>query len=566
MDSYNNQDIVELAIEPDERDGFDTWISQKEVVSFLEHDATDEYVIIYASLPHVFIHSILLPKLELNKAMIKDLMKWSHNPFSSWGLTCSSDDAWIEAPLSNAGSDTLRDGEQIIFGRSFDGESSLNSYFELNQKISHILDLHFLPERNAWCKLDRFGDIEEVVKIIKIGNLPKNENGKVICFKKSILGEYAEVEDLTLFRMYDFTRYKSGDFPGWGNNNNEQDFGNSQNIFGRLVIESRVGSYFRGFQLVEVRVPKERVIANAWGETEIDEEKRYCSYIAQDWKNRKITEISCNPSCLANYFTKSDLPFEVTPAFFKPEVLSKYKSDRDKYNLDTRSVSCRGAWHLETFDINSAGQVHTYLIYLSHLPYEEQLHWKQFNEYPKAPISERAHKTDFEGEFYEEYDPLPSLKRKLEQLNRTDVKWWVLRSVDSTSRVHYPYTNSNDEWADEILNLDQLLIEGFEEKWLRNKAKERDCDPDPRLRALKLTESILVSLGFDDDHAREIMSPFHSVHNMRSILKGHTKGTEAEKMRKDALKEFGSFRGHFENLCSSCDESIGIIVEAFNKL
>lgn len=566
MDLYNHQDIVELAIEPDERDGFNTWINQKEVLPFLEQDATDQYVIIYASLPHVFIHSILLPKPELNKAMIKDLMKWSHNPFSSWGLTCSSDDAWIEAPLSNAGSDALRDGEQIIFGRSFDGESSLNSYFELNQKISHVLDLHFIPERSAWCKLDRFGDVEEVVKLIKIRNLPRNENGKIICFKKSILGEYAEVEDLTLFRMYDFTRYKSGDFPGWGNNNNEQDFGNSQDIFGRLVVESRVGSYLRGFQLVEVRVPKERVIANAWGKTGVDEEKRYCSYIAQDWKNGKTTEISCNPSCLANYFTKSDLPFEVTPAFFKPEVLSKYKSDRDKYNLDTRSVSCRGAWHLETFDINSAGQVHTYLIYLSHLPYEEQLHWKQFNEYPKAPISKRAHKTDFEGEFYEEYDPLPSLKRKLEQLNKTDVKWWVLRSADSTSRVHYPYTNSYDEWADEILNLDQLLIEGFEEKWLRNKAKERDCDPDPRLRALKLTESLLVSLGFDDDHAREIMSPFHSVHNMRSILKGHTKGTEAEKIRKDALKEFGSFRGHFENLCSSCDESMEIIVEEFNKL
>jgi len=72
-----------------------------------------------------------------------------------------------------------------------------------------------------------------------------------------------------------------------------------------------------------------------------------------------ITEISCNPTCLANYFTKSDLPFEISPAFFRPEVLLRYKSDPDKYELTIRSISCRDAWYLQTYDINDAGQVHT---------------------------------------------------------------------------------------------------------------------------------------------------------------------------------------------------------------
>ena len=144
----------------------------------------------------------------------------------------------------------------------------------------------------------------------------------------------------------------------------------------------------------------------------------------------------------------------------------KYKSDREKYRLETRSVSCRGTWHLETFDVNDAGQIHTYLKYLSHLPYEEQLHWKQYNEKPKAPISKRAFATDFEGQFYDAYDPLSSLKYKLEKINREKVGWWTLRTDDLTEKVQYPYTSSRDEWADEILNLDQLIVEGLEEKWL----------------------------------------------------------------------------------------------------
>jgi hypothetical protein len=91
-------------------------------------------------------------------------------------------------------------------------------------------------------------------------------------------------------------------------------------------------------------------------------------------------------------------------------VLLKYKADSEKYRLQDRSISCRGAWHLDTYDINEAGQIHTYLIYLRNLPYEEQLYWKAFNEEPKAPISKRAVATDFEGSWDLEYDSLQSLK------------------------------------------------------------------------------------------------------------------------------------------------------------
>ena len=113
-------------------------------------------------MPHVFIHAVLILDIDLDDEVISDLLKWSYNPFSSWGLTCSSDDAWIEAPLSNAGSKTLKSGEQILFGRSFEGIDNNKSYYEINQKISHVLDVHYVPERKAWCKLDAHGDVDAV--------------------------------------------------------------------------------------------------------------------------------------------------------------------------------------------------------------------------------------------------------------------------------------------------------------------------------------------------------------------------------------------------------------------
>ncbi|WP_375185604.1 hypothetical protein [Pseudoalteromonas sp.] len=558
MNIYDLSSLKLLFDEPSSDSDLHLWYQQTDVCDFLSSDESDEYILLYASLPHVFLHAILLPETHTQKENFENLIRWSGSPFSSWGVSCSSEDVTIENPLSSFGDKALSYGEQIIFARSFEGINGGETYYEINQKIAHSLELHYVAERKSWCKLDSHGEIDEVIKIVKIDK-DKNEVGTVICAKKNVLGEYAGIEGLKLFRMFDFTRYKTGDFNGWGSERDPIEI-NSNNIFGSLNVVKGIGSYFKGFQISDIATPKCLIISNVWGNSE--EEKEYCSYIAQDWKNKEIKEISCNPSCLANYFIESDLPFEITPAFFKPEVLLKYKTDRDRYTLNSRSVDCRGAWELKTFDVNSAGQVHTYLIYLSHLPYEEQLHWKQYNESPKAPISKRAMENDIEGKWSSDYDALLSLKDKLDKLNIKRVPWWKLRDKNAPDKVHYPYTSSRDEWAEEILNLDQLIVEGLEEKWLRRKAKELNLNPDARLRALKLIEVILVGVGFETEHAREIMTPFHVVHNARSILKGHTLGQEAEELRKNAITDYGSYKNHYEKICSDCDESLEVITNA----
>lgn len=563
MDIFNREPLLlTLAREPEDSESFKYWIQQQDIFPFLENEILDEHIILYASLPYVLIYAVLVPDEELDDSGIQDLLGWEHFPYSSWSEVSSSDEIWIEPPLSDSGNELLSQGEQIIFIRSFAGDHSQDEYYEISQKITHVLDIHFMPERNAWCRLDRFGDIEDVIKIVKLDNFDKNEIGIVITMQRKSLGHYANLTDSKLIRMFDFTRYKSESFYGWqGENKTSSEEDN--NIFSRLVVHPNYGSYSRGFQIVDVSSLVKDLDKELLGNIFENTEKKYETYIAHDRKNNVIQEISCNPSCLANYFTESDLPFQITPAFFKPEVLLKYKTDREKYQLESNSVSCRDTWHLEKFDINEAGQIHTYLIYLSHLPYEEQLHWKQYNEKPKAPLSERVTKRDFEGEFYQQYDSLSSLKYKLDKLDGLNVKWWKLRDRDAIKKVHYPFTTSKDEWAEEILNLDQLVIEGFEEKWLKARAKILGRNIKDNLRALKLIEECLIGIDFEADHARQIMSSFHEIHNLRSKVKGHTSGQEADTLRKAALQKFGSFRKHFEHICSECDESLDVLINAF---
>lgn len=347
--------------------------------------------------------------------------------------------------------------------------------------------------------------------------------GEIVLISRALLDEYLVASKSVLVRMFDFTRFRQRSFNGWGSGQ-EETIVRGDDLAFRLRVEPGHASYSRGFQIIRSKDTVGAVLRRLQG-LDRTEPKQYATFIAHDWKHKELREISCSPDALGNYFVKSELPFGTSPAFFRPDVLLRYKTDPDKYHLTERSISCRNAWHLETYDINDAGQVHTYLVYLGRLPYDEQLYWKAFNEEPKAPISKRAFTTDFEGNFHGEHEPLPSLKNALDEVRRANVGWWTLRAENLIDHVHYPVTTAPDEWANELLNLDQLLVEGLEERWLRQRATSLRREPDPRLRSLKL-----------------------------------------QKLRADALKKHGSLRKHFMALCKSCDETVRIIEEAFSRV
>jgi hypothetical protein len=562
MDNVVNRLRALSVAPPREGDDFDVWLEQKDVFAFLNDNLSDQEFVLYASLPFTFIYAIAVPTVSLEPLDINDLMAWGANPWSSWGISISFGEPAeidITTPLENVGSKALAGGEQLIYGRRFDGRQEQKNYYEVLQKLTHLFDLHYVPERRAYCRFDKRGDVEDVIRVVDISREGSRSGGTVVTIAREILDEYLTLTEAAIVRVFDITRFEPTKFGGWRDARTEalvEDGG----LYYRKAVEAGYASYARGFQVVRSPLNKEAVRSRLHGKHA--DEKRYASFIAQDVKNNVVAEISCAPECLANYFTKSDLPFEITPAFFRPDVLLKYKKDPDKYLLEERSITSHNAWHLQTYDINEAGQVHTYLVYLSRLPYDEQLYWKSFNETPKAPISKRAFTTDIQGEFFDEYDPLGSLKYLADQLRSQDVPWWNLRSDHLIQRVHYPVTRSSEEWADELMALDKLLVEGFEEKWLRRKAEELGRPPKVQARSLKLMEECLIGTGFEEDHARQIMGPFHDVHNLRSELKGHATGAEARRIRASVLSEHGSYRRHFETLCARCDESLRQISNA----
>lgn len=559
--------LKEISTPPTAQNTFDEWLNMKDAINFLKTNAQQDEIAVYAVMQHTFLHAVLVPASLLDPPNIEDLLSWNCNAYSSWGIEIGHStppSVSISPPLNGTGSNTLDHGEQLVFARSFEGRIEEKHYCEILQKLVHVLNIHFLPERNAYCRLDRHGDIEDVIKIVELPKAADDFGGTIVTFSRAALDEYAALTDSAILRMFDFSRYHQSEFSGWTAGHDAEHI-SANDVFYRLHVERGYASYMRGFQIVCPAISKDDIIKRL--DPASQREEQYVSFIANDWKNRVVRQISCAPGETANYFTKSALPFELSPAFFRAEVLSKYKADGEKYRLEDRTISCRGAWHLQTYDINEAGQVHTYLVYLRNLPYEEQLYWKAFNEPPKGPISRRAYRTDFEGCWDSDYVPLASLKYVLNELNRERVPWWKPRSEKLFEQLQYPTTGSADEWANELLKLDQLVVEGFDPKWLRNSAQALGRSPDPSFGSLRLVEECLIGLTFTEQNARKALEPLRAAHELRSKMKGHATSAEAvAATRKQILMQHGSYKEHFEALCRQCDESVRIITEALSKI
>lgn len=452
MDPYNLKPFEYAKAEPATREEFDVWIEQPDTVALLEADVGDDHVCIYASLNHLFWHAVLVPRFDLkDEQAITGLLGWNMSADGTWGLATQGDRVWICDPIDFGGSEILDEGEKLVFLRDFDAIDDGQHYVEMNQRMMHVLGLHHLSERNAWCTIDALGDIAEIVQIHSVGS------GRLVSIEREFLARYAAATDQIFLRMFDVTRFRTGAFSGWADNQGRRELPKSDTVRGSLTVQGGIGSYARGIQLVDIAISKEKLAQSMWP-SHSDDDRQYATFIAHDWRNEVIEELSCSPDMLANYFTRQEgLPFQVTPAFFRPEVLTKYKADTEKYTVESNSITCRGTWYMKGYDVNDAGQIHAYLCGLGDLPYEEQLHWRSFNEPPKAPLSERVVRRDFGGQWSTEYNSLHALKNQCREIQESKAPWWTIRDPTLLRKLNDPLTDGRDEWANEFLYLINYL-------------------------------------------------------------------------------------------------------------
>lgn len=386
----------------------------------------------------------------------------------------------------------------------------------------------------------------------------------LVSFKWEPLEEYLAVSNASLVRMFDFTLLRRSGFSGWSDGAPEE-FQESDHFFYHRKVMPGYAAYTRGVQIIRSRRDEKAIFTAMKQGWSGKKEKKYAEFRAYDWRNDRITNISTDPRASTNYGDAKDnpLPYELSPAFFSPEVLSKYKADRDKYTIDERGISCRGAWCLKGIDVNEAGQLHAYICDLRSLPYAEQLYWSSFNEPPKASISKRAIANDFEGRWEAFMEPLGKVLSIVRRWRDEVVPWWTLRDDKLLERVNTPLTTSRDEWAEAFMDLAKLVVEGFEVTTIRGKLDAVQVSYDKKDdKTIALLEKLLNKHNTSDNILR--LDGLRAVQSLRTKLKGHVGGSEANQLAHEALMNHETYANHFQHICTQVADELETIEKLFS--
>jgi hypothetical protein len=277
---------------------YKNWVAQNNFVDFLHNLNNLNSIVLYAGAPFPFIYGVLVPEPLLAPPNVDDLEKWDCDPFSSWGVTTSCGKqakVYLSDPLDHSSSKILEHGEKILFVREFDGRQEQPFYIELSQKFTHSFDLHYVHERNAYCRFDKRGDVEDVVKEFLSSEQNDCEKGRVVTVLRRDLDEYMAITRQAMVLLYDSTRYEPKKFGGWQNCDVKK-FEKDPEIYYKMGENPGTASYLRGFQIIRSRLSKKDILMK-YGICQ-PKHRKYETFIAHDWKNNKVCECSCDPRYL----------------------------------------------------------------------------------------------------------------------------------------------------------------------------------------------------------------------------------------------------------------------------
>lgn len=222
--------------------------------------------------------------------------------------------------------------------------------------------------------------------------------------------------------------------------------------------------------------PKEK--SGIWPFKENDDAREVTFIIGVDQDGNEV-EYTSDPGKLGNYFgANPSAPHYLTPVHFRREVLVKYFAEPERYRVSDGLLSCLGLWSCQ-IDNDLASRVVVFLGDLGRdLPYEERLHWRQFNVVPEGGVSATNVRRSFLAQFADATSPDLVFRREYAAILRAWERClgWPLFLAPAAGdaylldTVRIPLTDSQAEIDEQIGRLAKLLVDSLNERELAARA------------------------------------------------------------------------------------------------
>ena len=265
-----------------------------------------------------------------------------------------------------------------------------------------------------------------------------------------------------------------------------------------------------------------------------DEKKeRYPEFIIGERPDGSLVRYTCDPNKLVTHFDKVPrAPHYLTPVFFKPAVLDKYRSS-PHFEVSERHISCGSQWRCEIDNVDP-DRVMAYLGDLGRdLPESERIHFLSFEMSPvDQRISEEVVKTDFFNMWVKDPSgPVSKLMRARIELDEAWEKRFGLAlfrpfhpsDEGILEQIHIPSSNGEAEFEAVIMALTRALVDYIDEGSLKGADVKGSIN---KLEAFLSVNDIVADV-----------KPLRDLQNLRSAGAAHGKGSKYDRLRGDVVTE-----------------------------
>lgn len=277
--------------------------------------------------------------------------------------------------------------------------------------------------------------------------------------------------------------------------------------------------------------------------------------IGSDEYGNAITYTS-DPDKLANYIgTNPGAPSYLTPVFFKKEVLQKYMSKPELYDVREGYLGCQSLWSIE-IDNYHKNCVSVYLGDLGRdLPECEQVYWKSFNIIGEEPLSTESFQRDFLNMAVES-SMADHRFRKYYRILKNEWKrkygWEFYLSLSeedeyNLTQIRIPLVDSQPEFDQLVLSLVKILIDSINEKEIQKR-----IGSDQSLKGISKLEGWFRFMSAEG-YQKHIQF-LRDLQELRSTGTGHRKGKAYNKISREFGLDTKSFIDVFEEILNRAND------------
>ena len=377
--------------------------------------------------------------------------------------------------------------EPFVIKRRFHGTRP--DTYEVVQDFVLYHDLFFDHEKDAYVNLE--GD--EIVRF----ELPHMQ------VREDALRDYLAARDRVLVLYYDHRRQRNINVAKVFGKESRSITGDRNGIYYSIKPSSNLNgpiSWFCGKKIVRpYSEPRHRDYLFA-----VDKPEKYATYEYE--QDGEYAEKSCDIES-----GRQPGPFLIH-VFFKKEVLSKY------YNSSLYKVIDNTVWYLDFWSLEfgyNGELVHTWLGDLGGIPYDEQLHWKQYNVMPRGGMSGNFVRAELFGEFTENKsgcDFLLAIKSKVNARFKRRFGFGLFKELPGRGPIglHDLASDEEREFDEQILNMAKVFVDDINVPDLK-------CETEPTKKgSIHLLQQFLAEAGMDPGRLGKIAGAFHAVQSMRN--------------------------------------------------